>query len=150
MNKLLIACSLLFSGSLFAQAIGPAGCGLGHMVFGGKDSQILASTTNGTAGSQTFGITSGTSNCADSSGTARLESFIESNRVALETEAARGEGETVDSIAQILKCPSSEKVGAALKASHTDLFSSEASASEVGGKLKEVLKSNQVLCLSLG
>jgi hypothetical protein len=42
------------------------GCGLGTIVFEGQNglvSQTFAVTTNGTFGNQTFGITSGTSNC---------------------------------------------------------------------------------------
>src|SRR5690348_11977029 len=45
---------------------GMAGCGLGSLVFGPNDApvaQVLAATTNGTFASQTFGISSGTSNC---------------------------------------------------------------------------------------
>ena len=45
---------------------GMAGCGLGSLLFGNDNTtlmQILAATTNGLFGSQTFGITSGTSNC---------------------------------------------------------------------------------------
>ncbi len=43
---------------------GVAGCGLGSMVFGNQEGgiQVIAATLNGT-GIQTFGITSGTSNC---------------------------------------------------------------------------------------
>ena len=147
MNKILLLGALIFSGSAFAQSIGPAGCGLGHMMMGGKDSQVLVATLNAT-GTQSFGITSGTSNCVDSAGTAKLESFIEGNRVALETEAARGQGETVESLAQILRCPSSEKVGAVLKASHSEVFSG--SNNEVTAKVRAALKSNEVLCVSQG
>ena len=42
------------------------GCGLGSLVIKDQSTvmlQVLAATTNGTSGSQTFGITSGTSNC---------------------------------------------------------------------------------------
>ncbi|MCB0412350.1 MAG: DUF3015 family protein [Bdellovibrionales bacterium] len=150
MKKLLIVSALIFSPSLFAEDIGPAGCGLGYNIFGGSDSQVLASTTNGSSGNQTFGITSGTSGCVDSDGMARLETFIEGNRVVLETEAARGEGEAVEGLAQILKCPSAEKVGAALKSSHSEVFDANAAPAEVGQRVKEVLKSNQVLCVALG
>lgn len=149
MKKILMISALFFSGAAFAD-VGPAGCGLGNMMFGGKDSQVLASTTNGTSGNQTFGISSGTSNCVDSSGTAKLESFIEGNRVALETEAARGQGEALESLAQILSCPNAGKVGEALKASHDKVFEQNASSSQIGERVREVLKSNQVLCLSLG
>ena len=42
------------------------GCGLGSMIIKNQNStmlQAIAATTNGTSGNQTFGITSGTSNC---------------------------------------------------------------------------------------
>src|SRR3954469_775685 len=74
---------------------GLAGCGLGSMVFGDQKGsiQILAATTNSTFGSQTFGITSGTSNCVDSGpGTSGARIFIEGNREALAKDAARGSG----------------------------------------------------------
>ena len=54
-----------FSTALFADQKN-YGCGLGSMAFEGNDgliSQVSAATTNGTSGNQTFGITSGTSNC---------------------------------------------------------------------------------------
>ena len=42
-----------------------AGCGLGSMIIqeNTKVMQLLAATTNGSFGSQTFGISTGTSNC---------------------------------------------------------------------------------------
>ena len=63
MLKVLVAS--LFVGS-FAFAAGDAGCGLGSMIItkNTKVMQVLAATTNGTSGSQTFGITFGTSNCS--------------------------------------------------------------------------------------
>ncbi len=50
-----------------AAPYGTAGCGLGSIVIGSKPGmmQIFAATTNGTSASQSFGITSGTSNCVD-------------------------------------------------------------------------------------
>ena len=58
--------SVLFAGS-FAFA-GDAGCGLGGMLIKSntKLMQLFAVTTNGTLGSQTFGITFGTSGCSAS------------------------------------------------------------------------------------
>jgi len=50
---------MLVAGSAHAQ-YGMAGCGLGAMLFGHENStgkQVLAATTNGTFGTQTFGIT---------------------------------------------------------------------------------------------
>ena len=70
MKKLVLVGALVlslvsFSGSAFAAGYGDAGCGLGSIVFGSEQGgvQVLAATTNGTFYSQTFGITTGTSNC---------------------------------------------------------------------------------------
>src|SRR6186713_935077 len=53
------------SANAAADGYGPAGCGLGSMIFEPDSgfTQVFAATTNGTSGNQTFGITSGTSNC---------------------------------------------------------------------------------------
>src|SRR3569832_2714255 len=68
------------------RAYGSAGCGLGSIVFGSQPGfiQILAATTNGTFASQTFGITSGTSDCAVFvGGVVCVLLIIETNRLAL-------------------------------------------------------------------
>lgn len=92
-----------------AQKFGMAGCGLGSLIFSGsgKGSQILASTTNGTAGSQTFGITSGTSNCT-TEGTVTSEReqevYAEVNLASLSQEMASGGGEYLAGMATLLGC----------------------------------------------
>ena len=57
--------------------------------------QILSSTTNGTFGSQTLGITFGTSNCGDN-GLINLskerEVFAQENYTSLVKEMAQGKG----------------------------------------------------------
>src|SRR5690348_10000976 len=61
---------------------GVAGCGFGSMLFGKQPGfiQVLAATTNGTFGSQTFGISTGTSNCTDTHpGPATSKAFIGGN-----------------------------------------------------------------------
>ncbi len=77
MRKILVAVAVLATaGSAWAAegsgikgsgTYGTAGCGLGSMAFGNQKGaiQILAATTNGLFGTQTFGITSGTSNCGE-------------------------------------------------------------------------------------
>jgi len=57
---------ITFAGASFAAPKDQVGCGLGYMVFKGKDgllSQTCAATTNGTFGNQTFGISTGTLEC---------------------------------------------------------------------------------------
>lgn len=98
-----------------AQGYGMAGCGLGSNVFG-KDNtplmQILAATTNGLFGTQTFGITSGTSNCV-SGGVVKAEreqaAFAEVNFQDLKRNMASGGGEFVMSFATLLGCEDSAK-----------------------------------------
>lgn len=85
---------------------GTAGCGLGSMVFGKEEGamQIIAATLNGT-GVQTFGITSGTSNCGKGLlAKAEVNSFIQSNAIALENDIARGQGETLSTLNNMLGC----------------------------------------------
>ena len=65
MRKLVVIAGLCFAtGAMAADKYGTAGCGLGSLVFGNQKGivQIFAATTNGLFGSQTFGITTGTSN----------------------------------------------------------------------------------------
>ena len=74
---------------------GTAGCGLGSILFGSKPGliQVLAATTNGTFGTQTFGITTGTSNCEDTAGGAQsTKAFVQANREAVSKDIARGSG----------------------------------------------------------
>jgi hypothetical protein len=98
---------LLLGSSAFAAAYGDAGCGLGSLVF--KDSpgpvQIFAATTNGT-GMQSFGISSGTSNCdAKSIILAEQERFVTHNFSGLAKDMAVGEGEQLATFADLLGCP---------------------------------------------
>src|ERR1041385_8824908 len=86
-----------------------AGCGLGYLLLSNKDNtkvtQVLGGTTNGTFGSQTFGISSGTSGCTEDGAVkfARAtEVFAEVNLDSLRREMAVGQGEFVNSFASLL------------------------------------------------
>ncbi len=94
---------------------GMAGCGLGSILFGPVNDpfpQVLAATTNTTFGTQTFGITSGTSNCL-SGGVVRAEreqaAFAELNFRDLKRDMAAGGGEYLRSFAVLLGCEESAK-----------------------------------------
>jgi hypothetical protein len=86
-----------------------AGCGLGYLLLSNKEndkvSQVLGATTNGTFGSQTFGISSGTSGCTED-GTVKFaraaEVYAEVNLDTLRREMAIGKGETVETFASLL------------------------------------------------
>jgi hypothetical protein len=91
------------------------GCGLGTMVFPNADSiltEILAVTTNGTSGNQTFGITSGTSNCKRPGSFAsnqKLNQFVAANMDNVARDIARGEGEYLDTLVVLMEIPTEEK-----------------------------------------
>ena len=87
---------------------GMAGCGLGSLVLK-EDTmmmQVFAATLNGT-GVQTFGITTGTSNCkVQKADLAEMEQkvFVEANLASLTKEAAQGEGHSLRAFAEVLGC----------------------------------------------
>jgi hypothetical protein len=124
MKKMMIsavafATMVLGAGSLAeAGPYGTAGCGLGSIVFGNSPGivQIFAATTNGTFATQTFGITSGTSNCVDGGGGGpTAAAFIQTNRVALSKEISRGNGETIANLSTLSGCADANAVGAELQ-----------------------------------
>lgn len=105
---------------------GMAGCGLGSIVFKENDKmQILAATTNGTMGSQTFGITFGTSNC-ESSGRMvskeQVEHFIAANQNTLKNDIARGNGEALNGLAELMGTKDSAAFASNLKSNYSKIF----------------------------
>lgn len=110
-----------FADELSGQGYGMAGCGLGSIVFGEKEGlvQVIAATVNGTFYSQTFGMTSGTSNCDSYKDMASIQ-FIDANRYTLENDVVRGGGETLTSLTQLMGC---ENDAESLKAKYGEIFS---------------------------
>jgi hypothetical protein len=103
---------------------------LGSIVFGNQEGfmQVIAATVNGT-GVQTFGITSGTSNCGRGLfAKAEVNSFIQSNAVALENDIARGQGETLSTLNNMLGCGAD--FGSTLQNNYKQIYSPGVEASE--------------------
>jgi len=132
---------------------GPAGCGLGSLIFEPNSgfTQIFAATTNGTFGSTTFGITSGTSNCADTDGgSASAKSFVETNRTALVKDVARGQGETINSLSRLGGCDDAGAVGSSLQRNFDKVFPNAAmSDADVGNSVVDALRSDAALGCNL-
>ncbi len=103
---------------------GMAGCGLGSMIFGNKPGiiQIFATTTNGTFGNQTFGITTGTLNCKPDSTAMSAELFITVNKEAFAKDVSRGSGESIENLSQIVGCKDSNMFGNKLQNNYNNLF----------------------------
>ena len=120
MKKVLLTSTLLFfmiSGIAFAgETRENCGCGLGTLLFDGADGlvqQVLAATTNGSFGTQTFGISSGTLGCnlpLRYVSNENLNRFIAGNMDNLAKDVAMGQGEYVDALAEIMDVPGSERV----------------------------------------
>jgi hypothetical protein len=135
-------------------AYGPAGCGLGSMIFSPDSglTQIFAATTNTSSG-QTFGISSGTSNCdSNAAGTASAKVFVQTNRAALAKDIARGRGETITALSTLASCQNSAAVGARLQKKFRTIFSSaKVTDEQVSDSVVQVLKSDRTLgCGNLG
>ena len=116
MKKILLTTVIIlltFSGVAFAASYPRhnTGCGLGNMLFEGKDGmlqQVFASTTNGSLGTQTFGISSGTSECTQPPSFAsneELNIFVAENMDNLVMDAAMGQGEYVNTLAALMDVP---------------------------------------------
>ena len=151
-NSLLLGLSVLLTSGAALAEYGTAGCGLGSIVFGGKPGiiQIFAATTNGTFASQTFGITSGTSNCTDGGGKASAKAFIEANREALAKDIARGKGETLSNLATVAGCSDSKAVGKELRRDFKKIFPSQSASNEsVSDGIITTLQSDKLSCGNL-
>jgi len=151
MKKILSVAIVLLSGNAFAAGgYGAAGCGLGSLVFGSKPGmiQVLAATTNGTFGSQTFGITSGTSNCTGGDKSAAVENqtnYVVSNMGSLSKDMARGSGATLEGFAATLGCSAESltEVGATLQSNHGKIFANPGAVAVLGAS-KDALKANKI------
>jgi hypothetical protein len=132
-----------------ADPYGTAGCGLGAMIFKDKPGfiQVIAATFNGTLGSQTFGISSGTSNCGKAApNEAAASAFIETNREAFAKDAARGQGETISSLSTLAGCANPAAVGTLLQSEFNTIFpAATASDVEISSKALQTLKAHSEL-----
>lgn len=135
---------------------GDAGCGLGAMIIGPQPGiiQTVAATSNGILGSQTFGITSGTSNCDQWDGDRRGErrgelqrDFVAVNMDDLKQEAAAGDGEYLTAFATVLGCEAGAKATflSTTQKHHDEIFAVGADADHVVANWKSVLHADATL-----
>lgn len=98
--------------SFAANARKNAGCGLGAMLISNNNDTLIGNLAmtflNGTFGTQTFGITTGTSECDKPTHfvkNERLQEFVVANMDNLAKDIVVGKGETLDSFAELLNIP---------------------------------------------
>ncbi|MEC7278063.1 MAG: DUF3015 family protein [Bdellovibrionota bacterium] len=141
MKKFLFTATLsLLVGNAFA-AHGPAGCGLGAMLLKGKDGlvmNVLAATTNGTSGNQTFGMSTGTLGCEDAN-KAKVSgpAFIQNNREKLANDVARGQGETLSAYLKLIDASQTE--ASELQKNFASIFATENDANAIHNKIVELI-----------
>ncbi len=137
----------------FSRNYGLAGCGLGSQVMGPKDGQIFAATTNGT-GMQSIGITLGTSNCIGTPTSAkadRMDRYIVANKVQLADDIARGEGETIQGLAQLMNCAAVTQLGSKLQSKFSTIFEShEMAANQITDRIITVVGQDGELSTACG
>lgn len=130
----------------FADNIGS--CGWGAKLFDGQSGtapQVLAVTTNGTFGNQTFGISSGTSGCTQDgrvTSTWKTALFIDGNREILARDMSVGNGESLSSLAHLIGIREEHRASfnhAAQKNFSTIFPAANASTEQIVSGLKQVL-----------
>jgi hypothetical protein len=107
------------------------GCGLGSLIIKNQNTvvlQALAATTNGTSGNQTFGITSGTSNCDKPSNFVsndKLNKFVGENMDELALDISAGRGETLETVAKLMNVENTQEFSSKLQANFSNIYTSE-------------------------
>jgi len=157
MKKLLTGAILLAaSSSAFAVAPGGPDCGWGNMLFEGDSGPVhfLATTTNGTSGNKTFGMTSGTNGCS-MNGTLTYggKSMLGSIMDEFSQDVAMGQGEALNAVAVMMGVAKEDRDTFA-KVTHDNfatLFPSESvTAEEVLAALEGIMKADSKLAKYVG
>jgi hypothetical protein len=127
--------SCLIAGPASAQTIRDnCGCGLGTMVLEGQEPtlllQLVATFLNGISGNQTFGITSGTSECDQPDrivSNEKVIQYVSDNMDHLAMDMARGHGDSLDALADLMnvKQENRESVYVLLQSHFDRIFTSE-------------------------
>ena len=154
MRKILIAVVIsAVPAFAFAQQNNIGTCGWGAKLFDGQSGiapQVLAVTTNGTSGNQTFAITTGTSGCTQDGvvrSTWKTAMFIDGNKDRLARDMSTGNGETLDSLAHLIGISEQDRVAfdRAMQANVSVIFASGSTTDDSMIALKQVLRSDSAL-----
>jgi hypothetical protein len=150
MKKILliaVGAMLMASGAAYAGAPKDnCGCGWGTQLLAGKDSalmQAFAAITNGCLGNQTFGITFGSAGCKKAKSFAsneELNRFVADNLDNLARDVAAGQGEYLDSLAELMEIPSADRPGFNLRLHqhYSQIFANAADHADVLDNIAKV------------
>lgn len=147
---------VLMAASSTAMAVVPGGpnCGWGNMLFQGSSGlpiHVVASTTNGTTGNATFGMTTGTNGCS-TNGTLTYggKSMINLSSMMDEfsEDVARGHGEALDAVAVMIGVEKADRdtFAQVMHENFAVIFPNEdVTAKQALLSVNEVMKSNDEL-----
>lgn len=148
MKKLIAGVMLLGASSMaFAQP----GCGVGAMIWKGQSGiapHVLAATTNGTFGNQTFGMTTGTLGCQTNESVQSMALYMDSNIDKVARDMSRGTGENLDTLAVLLGVDAADRdtFRQVLKDNFASIFpSSDTTSGEAVDAIVAVLEKNESL-----
>lgn len=150
LNVYFIMGLLAFASQAFAAGYGMAGCGIGGLAW--KDEpgniQIISATLNDVFGSQTFGISTGTSNCTENGSETAVYQYIDSNKEVLRADISRGQGETLSGLLSMMGCSESKQADTALQKNYGRIFVDEkvAPAADISSNIKTVIRENSISC----
>lgn len=149
--KKILAVALLAGAPLSAFADNDVGCGLGTQIWVGKSGlvyKVLAATTNGLFGNQTFGITTGTLGCS-SDGVIKAEyrapAFAAANLDQLAAEMASGQGESLEAFATLYGIEGDDRAAffAMTKSNYGQIFATQStSATDVVASVESLMKAD--------
>ena len=148
MKKLIAGAILLGASSMaFAQP----GCGVGAMIWKGQSGiapHVLAATTNGTFGNQTFGMTTGTLGCQTNQSVQSMAMYMDSNIDKVARDMSRGSGENLDTLAVLLGVDEADRdtFRKVLQDNFATIFpSSDTTAGEAVDAIVALLEKNESL-----
>ncbi|MBF0363797.1 MAG: DUF3015 family protein [Oligoflexia bacterium] len=154
--KFFVILSFSIAANSAEKQFGVGGCGLGSLMMGKDGNQVLAITTNGT-GTQTFGISSGTSNCVPDkkikkkglSGVSRSEEIkglVEGNQTATLNDLAKGSGEIIWTISDVYNCEDPLELGEELQKNYKKIVPKvDIDATELSSNIDKVISKSDVL-----
>jgi len=142
--------------SMAMAASNNVGCGIGSTIFKGQSGlapQVMAATTNGSFGNQTFGISSGSLGCATDGvvdNPVKVSMFIDTNMDKLAQDMSVGSGEALSSLADLIGMEDAAKSRffSMTKAHFGEIISSDrVAAQDVIAALNRLLAADQDLAI---